>query len=87
MAHNVVIGHPGSLDTIGNAADVLATSTAGMKQDYIPQLAAIIASTPLIDAGEKAVITFQVPDLPGEYPFVCTFPGHWRIMNGVLKVL
>jgi azurin len=22
----------------------------------------------------------------GDYPFVCTFPGHWRIMNGVLTV-
>jgi azurin len=23
----------------------------------------------------------------GEYPYVCTFPGHWRIMNGVLQVV
>ena len=29
---------------------------------------------------------FRVPAQPGSYPFVCTFPGHWRVMNGVLKI-
>jgi hypothetical protein len=22
---------------------------------------------------------------PGEYPYVCTFPGHWRLMKGSSK--
>ncbi|MCB1209408.1 MAG: hypothetical protein KDK97_08785 [Verrucomicrobiales bacterium] len=22
----------------------------------------------------------------GDYPYLCTFPGHWMVMNGVLKV-
>ncbi|MDZ7935461.1 MAG: hypothetical protein U5M51_10985 [Emticicia sp.] len=28
---------------------------------------------------------FTAPTQTGDYPFVCTFPGHWSIMNGVKK--
>ena len=86
MAHNVVIGEPGSLEAIGAAADVLASSPDGLAQDYIPQLESIIIATSLIAAGEQTRVTFQVPDIPGDYPFACTFPGHWRLMNGILRV-
>ena len=86
MPHNVVIGQPGSLATIGEAADALATSSNGLAQDYIPVIESIITASPLIDSGEQAVITFQAPTEPGDYPFVCTFPGHWRSMNGILRV-
>ena len=26
----------------------------------------------------------EAPAQPGNYPFICTFPAHWRTMNGVL---
>jgi len=29
---------------------------------------------------------FIAPAKPGTYPLVCTYPGHWRMMNGKLKV-
>ena len=32
-------------------------------------------------------IVFDVPNQPGEYPYVCTFPNHWRTMNGVMHVV
>ena len=86
MAHNVVIGQPGSLETIGEAADALASAPNGSALNYIPQVESVIIATSLLDAGEKAVLTFQIPATPGDYPFVCTFPGHWRVMNGILKV-
>jgi azurin len=31
-------------------------------------------------------IFFRAPDKPGRYPFLCTFPGHWMVMNGVMIV-
>ena len=31
-------------------------------------------------------IEFTAPAEPGDYPYICTFPGHWRLMNGVLHV-
>ena len=27
---------------------------------------------------------FRAPSVPGRYPYLCTFPGHWMIMNGEL---
>ncbi len=86
MPHNVVIGQPGSLEEIGEAADELASSPDGLAKNYVPQIERVITATALIDAGETTTITFQAPTTPGDYPFICTFPGHWRTMNGVLKV-
>jgi len=31
-------------------------------------------------------VQFKAPGEAGQYPYVCTFPGHWRIMNGTLNV-
>ncbi len=39
------------------------------------------------DALQRATLRFTAPTEPGEYPFICTFPGHWRIMQGVMKVV
>jgi len=30
---------------------------------------------------------FTAPSTPGQYPYLCTYPNHWRIMNGVLNVV
>ncbi|PJF47619.1 MAG: hypothetical protein D6709_08085 [Chloroflexi bacterium] len=45
----------------------------------------VIAHTRLVAAGESDTITFDAPP-PGEYPFICTFPGYYNTMNGVLVV-
>ncbi|WP_448633457.1 plastocyanin/azurin family copper-binding protein [Pedobacter panaciterrae] len=43
-------------------------------------------ATKLLNPEEKVTLQFTAPDKPGDYPFLCTFPGHWSIMNGVMKV-
>ena len=40
----------------------------------------------LIDHGAEQIIEFNAPANPGDYPYVCTFPGHHIIMRGNLKV-
>ena len=87
MQHNVVFGIPGALDVIGTAADELAQSPDGAAQQYVPGLAEVLGSSALVDPGQTVRIRFQVPETPGEYVYVCTFPGHWRTMNGILKVI
>lgn len=87
MQHNLIIGQPGSLEAIGAAADKLATDPNGSAQNYVPQIPQVLYNTRLVNPNETITLTFQVPDKPGDYPFVCTFPGHWRIMNGVMKVV
>ena len=40
----------------------------------------------LVNGKEEAEQEFTAPKQPGRYPFLCTFPGHWRVMKGVLIV-
>lgn len=86
MQHNLLIIEPGSLEEVGAAADKLAADPQGASMDYIPSMSEILFTTPLVNPGDTYELTFKVPETPGEYPFVCTFPGHWRIMNGIMKV-
>ncbi len=86
MQHNLLILKPGSLEKVGAAADALAKQPNGVESQYIPATPDVLFSTPLINPEERHELTFKVPDSPGDYPYVCTFPGHWRIMHGVMKV-
>ena len=87
MPHNFVLGMQGSLDALGVAADALATSPAGLAAQYVPEISQVLASSRLVDPGQTATIRFRAPAQAGSYPYVCTFPAHWRVMNGVLKVV
>ncbi|WP_080240736.1 PVC-type heme-binding CxxCH protein [Spirosoma rigui] len=87
MQHNLVIGKPKTMDVIGAAADKLITAKDGADKGYVPSIPQVIAATPLVNPDQTYRLTFTAPATPGDYPFVCTFPGHWRIMNGVMKVV
>jgi azurin len=86
MQHNLLIAKPGTLETVGAAADKMAADANGAEKNYIPDVPELLYSTRLVNPGEKVVLTFTAPSEPGDYPYLCTFPGHWRIMNGILKV-
>ncbi len=86
MQHNLVIGQQGKLEVIGAAADAIATDPQGAEKNYVPDIPEVLYSTPLIDPQGSVELSFIAPDKPGEYPFVCTFPGHWRVMQGTMKV-
>jgi uncharacterized protein len=86
MQHNLVIVKPKTLDKVGAAADNLARDPKGAELNYVPRMPEVLAATPLVNPAGKYTLTFKVPATPGDYPYVCTFPGHWRIMKGVLKV-
>ena len=87
MQHNLVIGKPKSLEIIGNAANKMITQKDAVEKNYVPAIPQILFSTPLVNAGETYRLKFTAPAQVGDYPFVCTFPGHWSIMNGVMKVV
>jgi uncharacterized cupredoxin-like copper-binding protein len=87
MPHNVVVGRPGSLEAIGNAGAGVPVPTDPSVKPYVPNLASVLASTSLVQEGETARLTLTVPATPGEYVFLCTFPGHWVRMYGVMLVV
>jgi putative heme-binding domain-containing protein len=41
----------------------------------------------MLDGGQTAKLAFTAPTEPGDYPYVCTYPGHWRRMVGTLAVV
>jgi azurin len=87
MQHNFVLGAQGSLQAIGAAADQLATQPRAAAVGYVPDIAQIIVKSDLLDPGETATFQFRAPTEVGQYPYVCTFPAHWRVMNGILNVV
>jgi azurin len=86
VQHNFVLGAPGSLQQIGTAADAYARDPGAAAQSYVPDVPQIIFKTALVSAGDTVRFQFRAPEEPGDYPYLCTFPGHWRMMNGVLTV-
>lgn len=86
MQHNFVLIKPNTSNKVGAVADELARGGDGAKIHYVPKMPEVIAATPLINPAGKYTLTIKVPNIPGDYPYLCTFPGHWRIMNGILRV-
>ena len=82
MGHNVVILKAG----VAYAPFATAAISAAA-HDYIPQdqKDKILAMSKLLGPGEVDTITFTAP-AAGSYNFVCTFPGHFALMNGVMTV-
>lgn len=57
--------------------------------DYVPagKKSFILANTGLAGGGETVKVTFNAPKEPGEYVYLCTFPGHYMAgMKGILVV-
>ena len=81
LQHNWVLVNPGKLDSVGQAGIM-----AGPDKGYIPDSADILAHTKLLNSGEKDTITFTAPAKAGDYPYLCTFPGHSSMMKGILTV-
>lgn len=83
MGHNFVLLQAGS--------DVAAFDAEAMNakdSDYVPAgNAAVLAHTKLLGPGESETITFVAPATAGEYPFLCTFPGHAGTMKGIMTVV
>ena len=86
MPHNVVITSPGNVQKVGEAADAMAKLKDGFEKHFVPTMPEVLFATPLVDAGKNYRLDFKAPDAPGDYPFICSFPGHWQVMQGVIHI-
>lgn len=86
MGHNVVILVQDD-DVFEFGADV-GEQGGGQHDDFVPEALRdrVVAFTAMIGGGETAVVEFQAPQETGEYPFLCSFPGHFGQMNGHMVV-
>ncbi|RYZ20058.1 MAG: dehydrogenase, partial [Sphingobacteriales bacterium] len=87
MQHNLVIAKPGTMKKVGAAADQMVQDPNGAEKNYVPAIPEVLFATKLLNPEEKVTLKFTAPAKPGDYPYLCTFPGHWSIMNGIMKVI
>ena len=84
--HNLVVVEPGASAEVGLAANEMARSPDGLKKQFIPSSSKILHFTEMLEQDASDVLRFNAPETPGDYPYLCTFPGHWIIMKGVMQV-
>ena len=89
MPHNLVITVPGAREEIGLAADGMPTPARSDSQGryYVPTSPKVLYATKLLEPGQTEKLNFEAPAEPGDYPYLCTFNGHWRRMYGHLLVV
>lgn len=83
--HNWVLGKPGTKDKLLAEAMKIMTDPKALEKGYIPESSDVLQHTKLLQPNTSETLEFVAP-APGEYPYVCTFPGHGILMNGVMKV-
>jgi azurin len=84
MLHNLVIVMPNSANEVGETA--MKMGLEGSQNNYIPESDKILFHTNVLSPETSESIYFEVPSVPGDYSYVCTFPGHYFVMQGIMKV-
>jgi putative heme-binding domain-containing protein len=87
MPHNLVVVRPGSLERVGLEGEKMAADPNAFSRHFVPDLPQVLVATRLLQPQQTDRINFTAPAEVGDYPYVCTFPGHWRRMNGVMHVV
>ena len=76
MGHNFIM-----LDrtvNTGNVQTFLDKASVQAAHDYVPPDAKeVLAHTKLLGPNETDTVTFNAPYVPGEYLYLCSFPGHY----------
>lgn len=84
MGHNWVLTKESDKPSVATDG-----ASAGLNNDYVkPGDARVIAHTKVIAGGQTDSVTFDTSTLNANetYGFFCSFPGHWAIMKGTLKL-
>ena len=84
MAHNFVLLKIGT-----DILKLLQEGAPHRATDFIApaSMSSVIAKTTLAGPGVTVQVTFKAPAKPGQYPFICTFAGHYQAgMKGTLIV-
>jgi azurin len=86
VPHNFVLAAPDSLPKLGDQVNKLISQPGAAARHYVPMATEVLVWTNMVAPRQEFTIHFNAPATPGEYPYFCSFPGHWQVMNGVLEV-
>lgn len=84
MPHNLVVTKPNKADIVAQLA--LTLGAQGFDMAFVPKSEDVLWASKLVDHGKEEEMNFTTPTAKGDYPYVCTFPGHHILMRGVMKV-
>jgi len=87
MPHNFVILKSGALEEVGLLGEATAQQPDAAKRDFVPDSPFVLLGSKLLQPRTSQKLSFTAPTEPGVYPYVCTYPGHWRRMYGALYVV
>lgn len=87
MPHNLVVVAPGAAEEVGKLAEKMAPESDAQGRIHIPDSPKVLHATKMVDSAQQTKLSFTAPTEPGEYQYVCTFPGHWMRMLGTLAVV
>lgn len=87
MPHNVVVIKADAMEEFGGQSMVLASNPRAIATHYVPDDPAEICFSPILNPGDQYTVYFEAPKETGRYRFLCTYPGHWKVMRGSLYIL
>ncbi|WP_338871135.1 plastocyanin/azurin family copper-binding protein [Spirosoma sp. SC4-14] len=85
MLHNFVVVQPGTAIQVGELAMKLGLE--GQEKNYIPASDKVLNHTNLLQPNTNETIYFIAPEKPGDYTYECSVPGHFYVMQGIMKVV
>jgi azurin len=86
VPHNWVLIQRGSLERIGDLTNRMVADPEALVRHYVPTDPAVLTYTDIVPPQERFTIYYRAPMEKGRYPYLCTFPGHWMVMNGQMIV-
>ena len=86
VPHNWVLVERDALERVGELSNRLISDQEAALRHYIPRTQEVLAYTDVVLPRKQFTIYFHAPKEPGRYPYLCTFPGHWKVMNGEMIV-
>jgi putative heme-binding domain-containing protein len=86
VPHNWALIRPGALSRFGDLVNKIVAEPDAALRQYVPRSEDLLVYTDVVGPGEQFTISFRAPTEPGRYPYLCTFPGHWMVMNGEMRV-
>ncbi|MCI0640758.1 MAG: TIM barrel protein [Gemmataceae bacterium] len=86
VPHNWVLVKPGALERVGDLSNRLIADPDAAIRHYVPKSDDVLCYTDVVPPESTFTINFRAPKEKGRYPYLCTFPGHWMVMNGHMIV-
>lgn len=91
LPHNLIICTPGKSKDGDRGKEVIDAviklGAKGVEMNWEPKgHPRILHSSGMVQPKKESVIWFKAPKKEGNYPYICTFPGHFELMNGMMAV-